>query len=265
MSANMASRASEVQRAPALDIAARAGFAVTGVLHVLIGVIALQVAWSGSGRSADQSGALQTLAGNPVGRVLLWLAVVGFAALAIWQLASVSTTSSRQEKSVWSERAKAVGKAVVYLALAWTSLSFARGGSRSSKRQSSDFTASLLAHQGGRLLVGALGLAIVAVGAYHVYKGWKRRFLQDLRENPGNIATRLGVVGYIAKGGALAIVGVLFIVAALTNSSRNATGLDGALRTLRHQPMGVVLLTVVAVGIMAYGGYSFARSRYARL
>ncbi|MEP7035140.1 MAG: hypothetical protein ABI934_06105 [Actinomycetota bacterium] len=30
-------------------------------------------------------------------------------------------------------------------------------------------------------------------------KGWTKRFLRDLREHPGMIATRAGVVGYIAR------------------------------------------------------------------
>ena len=87
----------------------------------------------------------------------------------------------------------------------------------------------------------------------------------DLSESPGTIATRAGVVGYIAKGIALAVVGVLFTTAAAQNSSSKATGLDGALRSLRQQAVGPWLLTAVALGIAAYGVYSFARSRHARV
>src|SRR5690242_12832684 len=80
--------ASEAQDNPALELAARVGFVVSGLLHLLIGWIALQVAFGGSGgKQADQSGALSTLAGNGLGKVLLWLAVAGFLGLALWQLA----------------------------------------------------------------------------------------------------------------------------------------------------------------------------------
>jgi hypothetical protein len=47
-------------------------------------------------------------------------------------------------------------------------------------------------------------------------------------QEPGILATRAGVVGYIAKGIALAVVGALFVTAAVQNSSTKATGLDGA-------------------------------------
>jgi hypothetical protein len=72
--------------------------------------------------------------------------------------------------------------------LAWTSFSFAKGQPRSSKTQSADFTATMLQHSGGRLLVGVIGLAVIGVGGYHVVKGWTRKFLQDLTKNPGTLA-----------------------------------------------------------------------------
>ncbi len=73
------------------------------------------------------------------------------------------------------------------------------------------------------------------------------------------------MVGYIAKGAALLVVGVLFIAAALHRNSSEASGLDGAMRTLREQPLGQWLLTLVALGLAAYGLYSFARARFARV
>jgi Domain of Unknown Function (DUF1206) len=257
--------ANNVEGQPALQMGARVGYAVSGVLHLLIGWIALQVAWSASPKSADQSGALQSVAGSSLGRLTLWVAVLGFLALGLWQLASALAVRAGGESSKWAVKAKGIAKAVVYLVLAWTSFSFAKGQPSSSKAQSADFTATLLSHTGGRLLVAVIGVVIIGVGGYHVMKGWTRKFLQDLAESPGIVATRAGVVGYVAKGVALAVVGVLFVSAAAQNSASKATGLDGALRSLRQQAVGPWLLTAVALGIAAYGVYSFARSRHARV
>lgn len=257
--------ANNVEGQRALQMGARVGYAVSGVLHLLIGWIALQVAWSASPKSADQSGALQSLAGSSLGRLTLWVAVLGFLALGLWQLASALAVRTGGESSKWAVKAKGIAKVVVYLVLAWTSFSFAKGQPSSSKAQSADFTATLLQHSGGRLLVAVIGMVVIGVGAYHVFKGWTRKFLQDLAESPGTIATRAGVVGYVAKGVALAVVGVLFVSAAVQNSASKATGLDGALRSLRQQVVGPWLLTAVALGIAAYGVYSFARSRHARV
>jgi len=257
--------ANTVEGQPALQMGARVGYAVSGVLHLLIAWIALQVAWIASGKPADQSGALQTLAGSSLGRLTLWVAVLGFLALGLWQLSSALAVRTGGESSKWAVRAKGIAKAVVYLVLAWTSFSFAKGQPSSSKAQSSDFTATLLQHTGGRIVVAVIGVVVIGVGGYHVMKGWTKKFLQDLAESPGILATRSGVVGYVAKGVALAVVGVLFVSAALQNSASKATGLDGALRSLRQQPFGPWILTAVALGIAAFGLYSFARARHARV
>ncbi|MDQ1483161.1 MAG: hypothetical protein QOF35_1237 [Actinomycetota bacterium] len=262
---DVADAANKAEDNPALETGARVGFAVSGVLHLLIGWIALQVAWSASGQSADQSGALQTLAGSGLGRVTLWVAVLGFFALALWQLASALARRAGGSSSQWADKAKNIGKGAVYLALAWTCLNFANGRPKSSKAQSADFTATLLQQAGGRVLVSLVGVAVIVVGGYHVVKGWTKKFLQDLRDNPGAVATRAGVVGYIAKGLALVLVGVLFVTAALQNSPSKATGMDGALHSLREVAFGQWLLTAVALGIAAYGVYSFARARHARI
>jgi hypothetical protein len=258
--------AGNVENQPLLQTGARVGYAVSGVLHLLIGWIALQVAWSASGgKSADQSGALQALAGNAAGRLTLWVAVVGFLALGLWQLANTLASHPSPGSSPWPARAKGFAKTVIYLALAWASFSTAKGHPTSSKAQSADFTAAMLQHPGGRLVIAGIGLTVVGAGVYHVFKGWTKRFLRDLKKNPGVLATRAGVIGYIAKGVALGVVGVLLVSGAAQNSSTKATGLDGALRTLRDQPEGPWLLTAVALGIAAYGIYSFARSKHARV
>lgn len=262
---NVASAADQVEGHTVLQNGARAGYALNGFLHLMIAWIALQIAWTASGKSADQSGALQSLAGSSLGRLALWVAVLGFLALGLWQLASAVAVRTHGESSQWADKVKGVSKAVVYLALAWTSFSFAKGHPSSSKAQSADFTATLLQHTGGRLLVAVIGLVIIGVGGYHVVKGWTRKFLSDLRKNPGILATRAGVIGYVAKGIALVLVGVLFVTASVENSASKATGLDGALRSLRQQAVGPWLLTAVGLGIAAYGLYSFARAKHARL
>ncbi len=252
---------------PALETAARVGYAVSGLLHLLIGWIALQVAWGfgGSGKDADQSGALQSLAGNGAGKLALWVGVLGFLGLGLWQLADAAFGHPGSDKEAWGGRVKAFSKAVVYLVLGWTTFNFARGKSSDSESQTVDFTSSLMSKPGGQWLVGIVGLVVIGVGAYHVWKGATEGFLRDLEKDPGTWAVRAGVVGYIAKGVALAVVGVLFILAAMHANPEEAGGLDGALRTLKDQPFGPGLLTAVALGIGAYGIYSFSRARHARV
>lgn len=244
---------------PVVEWGARLGYGANGVLHLLLAYLTAKIALEGGGEQASQSGALETLADKTGGQALLWVLVVGFTLLAVWQVTELFLRRKAFDK------AKAGGKFVLYAALAWTSVTFASGKHTSSNKQTQDFTVNLMGAPAGRILVGLLGVAILAIGAYHVYKGWQEKFLEDLREHPGPLTVLAGKVGYIAKGIALAAVGILFVTAALQQRSDKATGLDGGLRSLRDLPAGTVILIGVAIGLAAYGIYSFARARYARV
>ncbi len=240
-----------------LEWGARLGYAASGLLHLLIAWVVLQLAWGGGGEQADQQGALQTLTGSTLGTALLWVTVVGFALLALWQVTEAVVRSDT------GDRVKAIGKAVVNAVLAWTAFSVVQGSGGGG--QGGGVTATLMSSTGGRVLIGLVGLGVVGVGAYHVMKGWTRKFLSDLRDNPGTGAVRAGQIGYVAKGVALAVVGGLLVAAAVTSSPDQAQGLDAALRTVAALPFGAVLLTLAALGFAAYGVYSFARARHARV
>ncbi len=254
--------AREAGNSTVVEWGARLGYATLGLIHLLIAWIALKVAWNigGGSKQADTSGALQTLSSSSTGIVLLWICVVGFLLLAVWQL--FEAVLNRGETS---DRLKAVAKGVTYLFFAWTTFKVGQGANSSAEKKTEDFTATLMGSPGGRLLVGVVGLVVLGIAGYHVYKGWTKKFLEDLREHPGDWAVTAGRIGYIAKGVALVIVGFFFLAAAWQADPDQAAGLDGALKTVKDQPFGPYLLTLVAVGIAAYGVYSFARARYARV
>lgn len=251
--------ARRVNDSPATGGLTRLGYLASGVLHVMLGVIAIQVAWFHSPTTADQSGAFAALARHPVGALALVVVAVGFAGLAVWNV----TEAVGSARGV-GDRAKAASKSVVYGVLAWTAVGFAWGTPSSAEEQSRDFTASLLTHPRGRFAVAAVGVVVLGVAVYHVHKGWTRKFLQDLVKSPSRFVTAAGRVGYVARGIALALVGGLFVAAGVRARPDEAGGLDTALRTLGEENFGAFLLTVIAVGLVAYGVYSFARARWTR-
>ena len=77
--------------------------------------------------------------------------------------------------------------------------------------------------------------------------------------------TTIGVVGYVAKGFALLLVGLLVIIATVTAHPEESTGLDGSLKALREQPFGVYLLAAVGVGLICYGVFMVVRARLAKM
>ena len=250
----MARRASDH---PAIEAGARAGYVASGVLHLVIAWLAVKLVLGDSAQSTDQTGALRQLATTPAGSGLLWAVLAGFVLLGLW---NVTEAVARSGKA----RAKPAAKVVVYAALAVTAWSVLHGSS-SGAGQTQGATATLMTTSFGVLLVGAIGLAVLGVGIYHVAKGARATFLRDLRQHPDVWVVRLGRLGYVAKGVALGIVGVLFLVAAATHDPGKAGGLDAALHALLGVPAGGVFVSLVALGFACFGVYSFARARYAKV
>jgi Domain of Unknown Function (DUF1206) len=255
----------------AFEYAARAGFAVSGALHLLVAYIILRIAF-GAGGNADQSGALATLAGQTGGPLILWVVAAGLVALGLWRIAEAIVGSKPSERSgsgnddtpAW-KRAKSVGLAIVNLAIALSAARFAMGSGQQSSQQNAGLSAQMMQSGWGKAVLILVGLGLAAIGGYHVYKGASKKFLKDLRVSGGTGITAVGITGYVAKGLVLAGAGVLVIIATLEADPSKATGFDAAVKTLGHAPFGKVLLIVAALGIAAFGGYSFVRSRYGRM
>jgi hypothetical protein len=237
---------------------AQAGFAASGLLHLLIAWIVLQLAL-GDGGSADQSGALATLAAQPGGAVMLWVAAVVLAALGVWQL--VETFVERELK----DRIKAVAVGIVYLALAFSAAKFAMGSGKSTSSQNAGLSGEMMQSGWGKAVLIVVALVLLGVGGYHVYKGATKGFLDELTVSGSQAVTWTGIIGYVAKGLVLIGVGILVVVATLTSDPSKATGVDAAVKTLGSAPFGKVLLVLAAIGIAAYGAYGFIHARYAKM
>ncbi|RCG26574.1 DUF1206 domain-containing protein [Sphaerisporangium album] len=259
--------ARQVTNSRTFDRLARFGMACRGVLYALIGILALQIAFGGGGKEADKTGAVRTVAEQPFGTVLLWLLAIGFAALALWQLSEAALGSGMDAK----HRIEAAARTVVYALVVGTVLSFLLRGTtgRSTDEQSKDLTAAVMDWPGGRLIVGAVGLGIVALGLYWIYKGWKKKFFEHLNTGQMSPRTRdivekLGMIGYAARGVIAAGAGIFAVQSAITYNPDEAKGIDSTLRAFADTPLGPWLLVVVALGLLVFAAFCFCESRWRR-
>ncbi|MGW5361833.1 DUF1206 domain-containing protein [Actinopolymorpha pittospori] len=248
----------------------RVGLAAYGVVNLAFAYLAFKVATGGSGKP-DKSGALQTLANQPGGQVLLWAICVGLVALVLWQLAEAAWgySGAGSDRRRLMRRLASAGEAVVFgvLALSAGKVAAGGGGGGGSNGTQEAFTAKVLKLPLGQVLVGLVGLGVVVVAGFLVYRGLKKKFTEDLdlvrASGPGRrIALILGQVGYAALGVAYGLVGALIVVAAVTFDPQKATGLDTTLSTLARQPHGTVMLGAIAVGVACYGVYCLFDARY---
>lgn len=266
-------RAERVETSRPVQLLGRIGMSGYGVVHLLISWLALQVAFGGSGRQTDQQGAVSTIAAQPFGAVLLWVLAVVLVAFGLWQLlaACVGYRWMADRKQRLRRRVGVAGRGVVVLAIAGYAVKLTTSGaSRSNDQKEQDGTATLLALPAGPALVVALGIVILVAACVIAYRGASRKFLEDLDMSklPRQLRRAvelLGVVGYIAKGVAYGVIGVLVVIAGMASDPQQAGGLDRALHTLAAQPFGAVLLTAVAIGFAAFGVYCFGDARCRKL
>lgn len=250
---------------------ARAGYPVSGLLHLLIAYIIVRIAFGFRGE-ADQTGALAVLAEQRGGSMSLWVVAFGLFALSMWRLAEVvlglhpgeSDHADRRHTSLVN-RFKASGLAVVYLALAFASVQFAVGVGRQGSERAEGLSARLMQSGGGKAVLVAAGVTIAAFGGYFIYKGASRMFLRDLTVPGGRLMTTLGIVGHVAEGIVLCAAGISVLGALFWQDPSRATGLDAAVRALGRTEYGQATLLAAAAGFAAYGLYSVALTRYSRM
>lgn len=251
---------------------ARAGLAARGVLYLVIGWIAVQVAFGHSGQQADRTGALHAIGTTPAGSVLLWLLVIGFIGMAAWQLSVAVYGPPGSGGRQAAERLAALGRTVIYAVLTYGVLDYALGTGepQSSDKQSVDLTATLMKYPGGQVLVVVVGLALIGGGIYVAYQSWQEKFRGDLAL--GQIPPRirrvvewLGKFGGIARGAVFVTAGIFLVVAAVQAKPQQAKGVDSALRALAATPLGPWLLVLVAIGLIMFGLFSCGQAKWERL
>ena len=268
---NVKYQASRAADSKPLEYLARGGFIGYGIIHMLFAWIALQVAFAGSSKESDQSGALQEIARHSYGKTLLIVIAVGLIAMAIWQAFEAAIgESGERNRTAMAERVLSGVRAVLYGYLAWMAIKVVQGANASMGDNYESKTSGLMSSEGGRWLVGLLGLTVLGVGIGIFVYGWKRKFVKHLNTQQMPSGTRnpiikMGMAGYMAKGVAYAIAGVLFVLAAVNYDPNQARGLDAALKTLAGSSWGVWVLVLIAAGIAAFGVYCVAQARYRKI
>jgi membrane protease YdiL (CAAX protease family) len=258
-----------------MSMLARLGYAMKGVVYLIIGWLAVELAIGHGGAATDQRGALRTIYEQPFGKFLLVIVAIGLIGFAIWCFIQAVFDTEAKGKDAKGIIAR-IGYAIVgiaYAGLAYGALQLALGtgnGGKSSTQQTQTWTALLLKQPFGVALVVIVGLVVLGLAVYLYAKAYTAKFqnrlgLTDVAARLRKWVVGLGRFGYAALGVVFTIIGIFMVVAALQHNPNDAKGLDSALQELLHQPFGPVLLGIVALGLIAYGIYSLVEARYRRV
>jgi hypothetical protein len=256
-------------RGDTMTVLARWGLAARATIYLLIGVLALALAFGKRAGEADQRGALQELTRHNGGTALVWVIGIGLAGYALWRLSEAAFGVVGEGRKT-GPRLQSFARAVIYGFFAFSAVKVAsHAGAGSQARQQQSWSAKAMQHSGGRWAVGIVGAIVVICGLVLIWEGARRKFEKYLdlgRMSPSTrkTVTVLGVIGSIARGVVFALAGVFVISAAVDFNPRKAGGLDHALRELAGTSAGPWLLVAVAIGLVMFGVYGFAEAKWRR-
>jgi len=249
-------------------VAARVGLTARGIVYILMGFLALLIARGAHGE-VDQRSVLAQVLLKPQGKWLVGLLAVGFACYALWRFFEAAFGVSGENHTM-GPRLVSFVRGVIYSWLAFTAISVFNGSHQRQSTQQKGYAVDVMSRPGGRWLVGFLGVVIAIIGVAAMNEGITLKFMHYFQ--PQNLSVQLrkwirdlGRIGTIARGFVFLLTGVLVVSAAWTHDAAKATGLDGALKTLRNQPFGELLLGLAASGLIIFGVYGLAEARYRRV
>lgn len=251
---------------------AKLGYGARGLVYVIIGgLAALQAAGQG-GDSSDSKGAIDEILSNPGGVFLLWILVVGFVGHSAWRLCQALLDADNRGMGLKAVaiRSGLFVSAIVHLSLAYYAASAATrlvASTADSSSSSESAVARMLTWPGGDFLVGAIGLAIIGAGVGHGIKAVREKYKERFAVDSATMSKLNGIckVGLFARGITFAIIGGMFLAAAITQESDRAGGLKEVLNEVSQQAFGPYLLGTLALGLMAFGLYSMIEMLYRKI
>lgn len=262
------------ERSPLFKWLVRAGFVARAITYGMIGgmAIAITLGAGTAGAAPNQQGALALIDRSLVGRVALVVICAGLLAYALWKLTQGIFGRGPEGGGGPGliDRASNLGGGATYLAFFAVAVRVLAGGAGNSSSEPKHATAGILGWPGGPLIVGLGGVVLIAISLYQLYDGLRGGFADDSKTQQMGPRERrlfmwLGHIGLPARALVFALVGYFLVRAAIDYSPGSAVGLDGALARLHHQPLGAVLLGLVAAGLITFAAYSLLEARYRRL
>ena len=163
---------------------ARFGYVVRGLLYIVVGILAVQVAFGAGGATTDKKGAIEVIGAQPFGKFLLVIMLVGLVGYSLWGLvrAFLDPLKRGTKPKGLAQRAGYLVSALAYGSLIAPTFSFIQGGGQSGGSQGSpDLTAKLLSVPFGQWLVAIFGLVGMVGGLGQMWLAVTADFEKDLK------------------------------------------------------------------------------------
>jgi hypothetical protein len=255
---------------PWVEWLGRLGHAAHGLVYGAVGLLAAQAALGAGGAATDPEGVFDWVVEASFGRLLLVLVGVALMGYALWRFVQTArdTEAKGTSPSGLAARAGILGSGVAHVGLGLSALQLGLGARAPADHDAvPDWTARILDAPFGELLVMAAGALVLGIAVSQGLMAFRSDFnrhhkVAEMGPSLECWMVRLGRLGYASRAVVFALVGAFLIHAALDSDPGHAHGLGGTLSVLASQPYGSALLALVALGLLAFGAFELAESRF---
>jgi hypothetical protein len=245
------------------------GCIATGIVYIAIGVIAILSFLKIRDGGADESSMLAVLNDFIIGKIFIWIILVGTVSYIIWRIYETITDPygyGKELKGVAKRSGIALSTIADFL-IVYSAIRVLAGTGNiqvnGQPEEEREMVATLLDANAGSLLVITLG-SVVAITAlvqffYGVTRGYKERL--DIDQYSKGITVTIHAfawAGYFARGIILGITGFFYIKAGAFNDAQYVVNTDKAFDFIGDH-VGHVYFILVAIGTICYGLFMWAQ------
>ncbi len=247
----------------------RLGYAVKGIVYVMMGILALVAERGYRKHSTDTHGAIAAIGDAPFGRFVLVIIAIGLFGYAAWRLVSAATDAERKgdDPTGAAQRIGAAGRGLAYAALGVWTIRYLTHKQRAGGDAPRSLTSRVLELPAGKWIVIAFGLSMIGYALYQLYRAISEKFLKHLSlagtdQRTRTLVSVAGKFGIIARGAVFGMIGMLFIKAGRTYNPSKAGGIHDSLVAIAQEPWGRILYFLVALGLVGFGLFQIATARF---
>lgn len=255
--------------------AGQAGLAVRGVMYLVSALLTVRIAFGSppDEEGPGKTGALETVAQQPFGRVAMVVLAVGLAGYAVWRFIAAWKYDGDPDDGawkVWRKRISYVGRGLVYVGAFVTAVSLVFDGDTGSEQsqggESGKDIERVFDLPAGRWIVLAIGLGVLAAAVYNGYRAVSSKYrekwdgeMSATERRWAIVVSEVGLVGHMAIFG---LIGFFLTRAAVEFDPDEPESLDQAVRALADTAYGTSALLALAAGMVAYAAFSFVEARW---
>ncbi len=257
-------------RARWLDAAARLGLTCRGVLHLVIGGLAIRLVLGELGRAIGWKQAIFEVA--QAGHLALLALVVGLLGYGVWRVVQAVADTEGKGTSLYgiATRASFAADGIMHVGLVPIAAGLLFGHAVDLRDIVPEDVAVALATRWGRSLLFGFGALVTYSALAHLIEALRAKFADDLPTTtlhrvPRAVVVTIGRIGIAARGALVAMIGVSTMTAAFRADASLAKGVAGSIENVARLANGRSLLSLLSIGILAYALFCFLYARYRRI